>query len=79
MFQIKFFASLKNRIISTSLFYSTVESELTGAANLIQYYNLEHSYNKICLGKRMKDQLSTFLQGLPGAGDIDTPSKADNR
>ncbi|RWS31157.1 mediator of RNA polymerase II transcription subunit 19-like protein [Leptotrombidium deliense] len=52
------------------------ESELTGAANLMSHYNLEHSYNKFCLGRKMKDQLSAFLPSLPG--NIDTPGTHDN-
>ncbi|RWS06606.1 mediator of RNA polymerase II transcription subunit 19-like protein [Dinothrombium tinctorium] len=52
------------------------ESELTGAANLMSHYNLEHSYNKFCCGRKMKDQLSAFLPNLPG--NIDTPGTQDN-
>ncbi|XP_067124904.1 mediator of RNA polymerase II transcription subunit 19-like isoform X2 [Centruroides vittatus] len=51
------------------------ESELTGATNLMAYYNLEHSYNKFC-GRKMKDQLSAFLPNLPG--NIDIPGHQDN-
>lgn len=40
-------------------------------------YNLEHSYNKFCCGRKMKDQLSAFLDKLPG--NIDTPGAQDNR
>lgn len=54
-------------------------SDLTGEENLIRHYGLDHSYNKFCLGKRMKDQLSAFLPNLPGANDIDTPGNVDNR
>lgn len=48
------------------------ESELTGATNLIKHYNLEHSYNKFCCGRKIKDQLSAFLPNLPG--NIDVPA-----
>ncbi|CAG5109185.1 Similar to MED19: Mediator of RNA polymerase II transcription subunit 19 (Aedes aegypti) [Cotesia congregata] len=41
------------------------ESELTGATNLMNYYNLEHSYSKFS-GKKLKEQLSSFLPNLPG-------------
>ncbi|XP_015928281.1 mediator of RNA polymerase II transcription subunit 19 isoform X2 [Parasteatoda tepidariorum] len=51
------------------------KSELTGATNLMTYYNLEHSYNKFC-GRKMKDQLSAFLPNLPGS--IDAPGSQDN-
>lgn len=53
------------------------ENELTGATNLIAHYNLEHSYNKFCCGRKMKDQLSAFLPNLPG--NIDTLRVQDNR
>jgi len=52
------------------------ECELTGAKNLVSYHGLEHSYNKFCLGRKMKDQLSAFLPTLPG--NIDTPGNQDN-
>ncbi|XP_074101987.1 mediator complex subunit 19 [Cotesia typhae] len=51
------------------------ESELTGATNLMNYYNLEHSYSKFS-GKKLKEQLSSFLPNLPGT--IDTPGHQDN-
>ncbi|XP_013782746.1 mediator of RNA polymerase II transcription subunit 19-like [Limulus polyphemus] len=54
---------------------SNTQSERTGATNLMSYHNLEHSYNKFC-GRKMKDQLSTFLPSLPG--NIDTPGHQDN-
>lgn len=41
------------------------ESELTGATNLMNYYGLEHSYSKFS-GKKVKEQLSSFLPSLPG-------------
>ena len=47
-----------------------VVSEVTGATNLMQSKNLEHSYTKLA-SKKMKDNLSSFLPGLPGV--IDTP------
>ena len=48
----------------------------TGATNLMNHHNLEHSYNKFT-GKKMKDSLSSFLTNLPGV--IDTPGSLDNR
>ncbi|KAJ1531029.1 hypothetical protein ONE63_005859 [Megalurothrips usitatus] len=51
------------------------ESELTGATNLMAYYGLEHSYSKFS-GKKVKEQLSSFLPNLPGT--IDNPGHADN-
>ena len=47
-----------------------MQSEVTGAANLMASKNLEHSYTKLA-SKKMKDSLSSFLPGLPGV--IDTP------
>merc|ERR1719264_1543687 len=52
-----------------------VVSEVTGATNLMQSKNLEHSYTKLA-SKKMKDNLSSFLPGLPGV--IDTPGTQDN-
>jgi len=52
-----------------------VVSEVTGATNLMQSKNLEHSYTKLA-SKKMKDNLSSFLPGLPGI--IDTPGTQDN-
>merc|ERR1712126_420711 len=52
-----------------------VMSEVTGATNLMQSKNLEHSYTKLA-SKKMKDSLSSFLPGLPGV--IDTPGSQDN-
>lgn len=51
------------------------ECELTGATNLMAYYNLEHSYSKFS-GKKVKEQLSSFLPNLPGV--IDGPGNNDN-
>lgn len=51
------------------------ESDLTGATNLMNYYGLEHSYSKFC-GKKLKEQLSSFLPALPGV--IDSPGQQDN-
>ncbi|KAJ6648945.1 Mediator of RNA polymerase II transcription subunit 19 [Pseudolycoriella hygida] len=51
------------------------ESELTGATNLMNYYGLEHSYSKFS-GKKVKEQLSSFLPSLPGV--IDGPGQSDN-
>lgn len=65
-------------IVHSGPFYLMKEppkSELTGATNLMAYYNLEHSYNKFC-GRKMKDQLSAFLPNLPG--NIDAPGHQDN-
>jgi len=53
------------------------ESEMTGATNLMKYYNLEHAYNKFLSGRKVKDQLSAFLPTLPG--NIDTPGSQDGR
>lgn len=49
------------------------ESELTGATNLMNYYGLEHSYSKFS-GKKVKEQLSSFLPSLPGI--IDGPGQS---
>nr|CAG4644297.1 EOG090X0DK3 [Lepidurus arcticus] len=66
-------------IVHTGPFYLLKDlpsdSELTGATNLMAYYNLEHSYNKFT-GKKVKDSLSSFLPNLPGM--IDTPGHVDN-
>ncbi|KAL1491622.1 hypothetical protein ABEB36_012193 [Hypothenemus hampei] len=51
------------------------ESEITGATNLMAYYGLEHSYSKFS-GKKLKEQLSSFLPTLPGV--IDSPGQSDN-
>ncbi|XP_063708400.1 mediator of RNA polymerase II transcription subunit 19 [Culicoides brevitarsis] len=48
--------------------FSPGESELTGSTNLLAHYNLEHSYNKFS-GKKIKEQLSSFLPNLPGVLD----------
>lgn len=39
------------------------------------YYGLEHSYSKFS-GKKLKEQLSSFLPTLPGV--IDSPGQQDN-
>jgi mediator of RNA polymerase II transcription subunit 19 len=39
------------------------------------YYGLEHSYSKFS-GKKLKEQLSSFLPALPGV--IDSPGQQDN-
>lgn len=49
------------------------ECELTGATNLMAYYGLEHSYSKFS-GKKVKEQLSSFLPSLPGV--IDGPGQS---
>lgn len=41
---------------------------MTGATNLMAYYGLEHSYSKFS-GKKVKEQLSSFLPNLPGVFD----------
>lgn len=41
----------------------------------MEHYRLEHSYNKFS-GKKVKEQLSSFLPYLPGM--IDTPGHQDN-
>lgn len=60
-------------VIESSTFIG--ESELTGATNLMAYYGLEHSYSKFS-GKKLKEQLSSFLPTLPGV--IDAPGAQDN-
>lgn len=52
--------------------FDSGESELTGATNLMAYYGLEHSYSKFS-GKKVKEQLSSFLPNLPGV--IDGPGQ----
>lgn len=47
-------------------------SELTGSTNLMAYHGLEHSYSKFS-GKKVKEQLSSFLPNLPGV--IDGPGQ----
>uniref|UniRef100_U5EJQ7 Mediator of RNA polymerase II transcription subunit 19 n=1 Tax=Corethrella appendiculata TaxID=1370023 RepID=U5EJQ7_9DIPT len=49
--------------------------ELTGSTNLMAHYGLEHSYSKFS-GKKVREQLSSFLPNLPGI--IDGPSNFDN-
>ncbi|CAL1537336.1 unnamed protein product [Lymnaea stagnalis] len=51
------------------------EAEITGSTNLLNYYNLEHSYNRF-LNKKVKEELSAFLPHLPG--NIDSPGGQDN-
>ena len=48
---------------------------MTGATNLMASFGLEHSYSKFS-GKKVKEQLSSFLPNLPGI--IDGPSQQDN-
>ncbi|XP_055691589.1 mediator of RNA polymerase II transcription subunit 19 [Lutzomyia longipalpis] len=50
------------------------ECGVTGATNLMSYNNLEHSYSKYS-GKKVKEQLSSFLPNLPGV--IDGPGQQD--
>lgn len=58
-----------------NIFFILAPSELTGSTNLIQYHNLEHSFNKFC-GRKIRDQLSAFLPNLPG--NIDLPASQDD-
>ncbi|KAL3856823.1 hypothetical protein ACJMK2_011537 [Sinanodonta woodiana] len=51
------------------------KAEITGSTNLMEYYGLEHSYNKFC-SKKGKEELSAFLPHLPGY--IDAPGVQDN-
>lgn len=66
-------------IVPSGPFYLVKEppgrSELTGATNLMAYHGLEHSYSKFS-GKKLKEQLSSFLPTLPGV--IDAPGQQDN-
>lgn len=66
-------------IVHSGPFYLMKEppakSELTGATNLMAHYGLEHSYSKFS-GKKVKEQLSSFLPNLPGV--IDGPGQSDN-
>jgi len=52
-----------------------IQSEVTGATNLMASKNLEHSFAKLA-SKKMKDSLSSFLPNLPGM--IDSPGSQDN-
>ncbi|EEB13649.1 conserved hypothetical protein [Pediculus humanus corporis] len=65
-------------IVHSGPFYLMKEppgNELTGATNLMAYNGLEHSYSKFS-GKKLKEQLSSFLPTLPGI--IDAPGVQDN-
>lgn len=66
-------------IVHSGPFYLMKEppakSELTGATNLMAHYGLEHSYSKFS-GKKVKEQLSSFLPNLVGV--IDGPGQSDN-
>lgn len=62
-------------ILFNGLCFVLGDSELTGATNLMAYYGLEHSYSKFS-GKKLKEQLSSFLPTLPGV--IDAPGQQDN-
>ncbi|XP_059144519.1 mediator of RNA polymerase II transcription subunit 19-like isoform X3 [Physella acuta] len=66
-------------VIHTGSFYLVKdipdEAEITGSTNLLNYYNLEHSYNRF-LNKKVKEELSAFLPHLPG--NIDSPGLQDN-
>lgn len=54
------------------MFLFAGKSELTGATNLMAHYGLEHSFSKFS-GKKVKEQLSSFLPNLPGV--IDGPGQ----
>lgn len=60
------------KYLSLFSFGKTGGSELTGSTNLMAYYGLEHSYSKFS-GKKVKEQLSSFLPNLPGV--IDGPGQ----
>ena len=68
------------RFLSASVrvfvFVSAEPTEISASINLLGHYGLEHSYNKY-FGKKVKEELSSFLPHLPG--NIDTPSIQDNR
>lgn len=65
--------SEKKQIISKICVIRTIGgSDLTGSTNLMAYYGLEHSYSKFS-GKKVKEQLSSFLPNLPGV--IDGPGQ----
>ncbi|PIK50117.1 putative mediator of RNA polymerase II transcription subunit 19 [Apostichopus japonicus] len=51
------------------------KTQVTGEQNLINHFGLQHSYDKFST-KKVKEQLSAFLPGLPGR--IDTPGVQDN-
>nr|XP_039272133.1 mediator of RNA polymerase II transcription subunit 19-B-like [Styela clava] len=51
-------------------------SVVSGSTNLLAHYNLETTYNKFCGGKKVKENLSSFLPDLPGF--IDTLAIQDN-
>ena len=55
---------------------SAEPTEISASINLLGHYGLEHSYNKY-FGKKVKEELSSFLPHLPG--NIDTPGIQDNR
>lgn len=50
---------------------------ICGSTNLLAHYNLEHSYNKFS-GKKIKEQLSSFLPNLPGVLDVQQGNDQDN-
>lgn len=50
-------------------------SDISASINLLAHYGLEHSYNKY-FGKKVKEELSSFLPHLPG--NIDTVGIQDN-
>ncbi|XP_005096816.1 mediator of RNA polymerase II transcription subunit 19 isoform X2 [Aplysia californica] len=66
-------------VIHTGSFYLVKdipdEADITGSTNLLNYYNLEHSYNRF-INKKVKEELSAFLPHLPG--NIDSPGIQDN-
>jgi mediator of RNA polymerase II transcription subunit 19 len=67
------------QIINSGPFYLVKEppekNKLTASTNMLQYYGLEHTYNKFN-SKKVKEQLSSFLPTLPCV--IDGPGVIDN-
>ena len=54
----------------------TEPTDISASINLLGHYGLEHSYNKY-FGKKVKEELSSFLPHLPG--NIDSAGIQDNR
>ncbi|KAK7088294.1 mediator of RNA polymerase II transcription subunit 19-like [Littorina saxatilis] len=74
------FAPGKNpSVTQTGTFYLMKDTpeptEISASINLLAHYGLEHSYNKY-FGKKVKEELSSFLPHLPG--NIDSPGIQDN-
>ncbi|GAV02959.1 hypothetical protein RvY_13459 [Ramazzottius varieornatus] len=51
------------------------ESDLSGSINLLDYYGLESSYQKLSMTRKLRDELSSFLPSLPGF--VDHPASED--